>query len=334
MNLLKKLAWGVCALTLLVSGSACTSKKQVWIYTSVYKEVIAEMEPILAQAIPDVEVKWYQAGSETISSKLAAEIASGKPKADILLTSDPFFYTELKKSGHLLEYKSPAAADVPAEFSDPAGQYSGIRMPVMVIAYHSGVYSESQAPQRWKDLADPKWKDKVSMPSPLESGTAFTTVTLLSQALGWDYFSALRTNNIVAAGGNSSVISRIETKERPVGIVLLENVLAAWKKGSPVRPIYPLEGSVPIPSPIAILKGSRNPELAKKVYDWLFTEPATRAIVRSGLYSVLSSSPSPENARPWGELRKTLLPWNNEILEKAYSQKDQIKAKFSEAVLH
>ena len=51
--------------------------------------------------------------------------------------------------------------------------------------------------------------------------------------------------------GNVSVITRIETRERPVGVVLLENILKAQAKGSPVKAIYPTDGGIPVPSPIA-----------------------------------------------------------------------------------
>src|SRR5207253_1444548 len=104
------------------------------------------------------------------------------------------------------------------------------RLPVMVIGYNTDIYKEAEAPKSFADLVLPKFKNKIAMGSPLESGTTFTTVALLSEKLGWDYFSKLRANGALSAGGNSAVLSRIETKERPVGIILLENLLAARRK--------------------------------------------------------------------------------------------------------
>ena len=92
-------------------------------------------------------------------------------------------------------------------------------MPVMVIGYNSDSLNEQAAPKSFLELAAPEFKGKVAMGSPLESGTAFTAVAMLAKKLGWDYFKKLRANDVLAAGGNSAVISRIETKERPIGIV-------------------------------------------------------------------------------------------------------------------
>lgn len=306
---------------------------KVWIYTSIYKEVIEEMRAPLKQAVPEADVEWFQSGSENVAGKVTAELAAGRAKADLILTSDPFWYLELKQAGQLLPYASPAAKETPALFADPDGAFAGVRMPVMVIGYNETALKPEELPKGWKDLADPRWKGKLAMPSPLESGTAFTTVALLSRAHGWDYFKELRKNEILAAGGNSTVITRIETKERPVGIVLLENILKAQSKGSPVRAIYPSDGAIPVNSPIAILKDARRPELAKKVYDWFFTREAQERIVKSGMYSLLPGVKEHPGAKQWSEVQAAMMPWSPEVLQEIYTKRDEIKARFSEIIL-
>lgn len=319
----------------LTLATGCSEKPTLWIYTSLYKETIAEIEPELQRAFPDAKIQWYQGGSEIVAGKVNTEMAAGGTKADILLTSDPFWYLELKQNGQLLPYDSPAAAQVPKEYSDPDFAFTCNRIPVMVMAYHSGVFADGSnpPPTAWKDLTKPQWKDKISIGSPLESGTSFTAVAMLARVSGWDYFKSLRENNLVSAGGNSSVVTRVETRERPVGIVLLENVLKAQEKGSPVRPIYPSDGVIAIPSPIAILKSSKQPELAKKVFDWFFSETAQNAIIKSGMYSPIPSFPSPKGALPWPELQGRMMKWNPTVLKEILSERESIKKKFSEVVL-
>ncbi len=319
----------------LLSAASCSGKKKLWIYTSIYKEVIETMREPLQKAMPaDVEVVWFQSGSENIASKLNAELAAGATRADLVLTSDPFWYYELKQEGKLLPYKSPAAKDIPDIYVDPDGAFAGVRLPVMVIGYNSRYFAnESELPKNWKDLADPRFKRLISMPNPLESGSSFTAIALLQKKYGWDFFEKLRSNDIIAAGGNSSVITRIETRERPLGIVLLENVLKAWDKDSPVRPLYPADGTIPVLSPIAILRDSRNPDLAKIAYDWFFTPEAQNAIVLGSMYSLVETAPSPGRAKPYAELKASMMPWSAEILAQMYAERASIKSKFSDTVL-
>lgn len=332
MNLMKKLVLATFAIAVL-GLTGCSKKKEIWIYTSLYKEVIAEMTPMLEKAVPGVKIQWYQGGSENIASKVSAELSAGKAKADLILTSDPFWYEELKEAGKLLTYESPAAKNVQRDFSDPANTYTAVRLPVMVIGYNSDAMKPADLPKTWKDLALAKYKNKIAMPSPMESGTAFMTAALLSQKYGWDIFKDFRKNEMLAAGGNSSVINRLETKEKVVGIVLLENILKAWGKGSPVRPIYPEDGAIPISSPTAIMKDSDNPEEAKKVYDWFFTEEAQKSIIKSGMYSLLPGMPAPENALPYDQLKAKMMPWSESVLLSLFKSRDQIKSQFNETVM-
>lgn len=174
------------------------------------------------------------------------------------------------------------------------------------------------------------------MGSPLESGTMFMAVAMLSRAFGWQFFDDLRQNDLIAAGGNSSVMNRMETRERPIGIVLLENILKAQKKGSSIGAIYPPEGSVAVPSPIAILADTRQPELARKVYDWFFSDEAQKAIVKAGLYSPFARIVPPMGAPAWDKISPhagSLLRWSPEVLSELYEKKDEMKRQFSQRMM-
>jgi iron(III) transport system substrate-binding protein len=271
--------------TLAAVASSCHSKPTLWVYTSLYKEVVAEMKPAVDRAFPEVDVRWYQGGSENVAARVNTELFAGRTQADLILTSDPFWYLELKKNGKLAAYDSPAVREVSNDLKDPDHAFATVRIPAMVLAYNSDALSAPQAPASWEAFrsGEARWKDRLSMGSPLESGTSFTAVALLSKKFGWEYFATLRRLDIIAAGGNSSVINRMETRERPIGVVLLENVLKARKKGSPIQPVYPEDGVIPVPSPIAITADSREPERARRLYDWFFTDEAQKAIVRAGM---------------------------------------------------
>ena len=67
---------------------------------------------------------------------------------------------------------------------------------------------------------------------------------MLQYNYGWDYFKKLKENRTISQGGNSSVLRRIQSKERPIGWVLLENVLRFQKKDPRLKIIYPKDGVV------------------------------------------------------------------------------------------
>ncbi len=316
------------ALTLI---SCTSSKKEVWIYTSVYKEVIALYEPELKRLFPDIQIKWYQGGSENVSSKILAELSGGKTKADILMTSDLFFYYELKKKKLLKELKAEDLKNIPTEEIDADRMFANIRYPLMLLAVNKNV-PEKDRPKSFKDLTKPQYAKKLTMPSPLESGTALTAALYLHELYGESYFKDLRKNEVLATGGNGAVFSRLQSGERPIGIVLLENILQGKEKGNhSVEYIIPSEGVLPIPSPIALLNTSKNPELAEKLVAW-FTSPEAGAIISKGwLHSPIASVPAPTGAPEFKDIKKA--PHSLDKMNAWVDQKQKIKDLFQNTVL-
>lgn len=319
---------------LFIFQTACTKKNDntLWIYTSIYKNVISEMEPLLQKKFPGVNFQWYQSGSENVAARLNAELSTGKPQADLILTSDPFWYLELKSGGHLMNYLSSAASGLAPNLTDPDAAFSTVRICVQVIAFHKEAVTEP--PKSWDDLKNPKWSKKISMASPLESGTALALVSQLAHKKGWDYFGGLSKNEILSAGGNSAVIQRIETKERPVGITLLENVLEAQKKGSPIGYVIPTEGAVLIPSPIAILAKTKKPDLAKQVYDYFYSPEMQNAVLHGRMHSPVLVGESPEGAPPFTKLSATGFEWNSKVLADLQAKREENKQRFAKEILH
>lgn len=324
-------------LPLALLGCGGSSTNEFWIYTSVYKEVYPHFEPGLAEAFPDVQFRWYQSGSEKIAAKILAEEKGGGTQADLLMTSDLFFYQELDKLDRLLALEGPAFESVPAQLRDPGGAFAVVRIPLMVLAYHREHVTGDEIPSSFEDLLDPRYSGRLTMPSPLESGSTLTTSLYLYQRFGEEFFAGLRRNDVLAAGGNGSTLSRIQSGERPVGMVLLENILQAKERGlESVEFVIPEEGALPIPSPLAIFKprddddGSRE-ALARRVVDWFLSPAAREVVVRGWMHTAFAEDPPPAGAPPYDELR--LHPWDLATFERWGEQRQEVKSVFQRIVL-
>jgi iron(III) transport system substrate-binding protein len=298
------------------------------IYTSIYPRVIERMKPDLAKAFPGVEFEWRQAGSEQLARKLSVELEAGGTRCDLLMTSDPFYYAQLAAAGYLTPHESAAAEAVPAGMKDAAHHWATVRVPLMVIGVNHEKIAKSEFPSSFQDLLDPRFKGKIAMGDPLKSGTNFTTVASLVRKYGWDYFRGLAKNGIQSAGGNSTVTNKLETGERPIGIVLLENLLPRIEAGAPISIVYPSDGAVPVPSPVAILKASDQQDLARRVHDYFFSQPMQDAIVGGYMYSPLPSHAAPDGGRAWGELERQ--PFDADFMAWVKKERDSIKETFGE----
>jgi iron(III) transport system substrate-binding protein len=304
---------------------------KITIYTSLYRPVIEQIEPLLRTALPDVQVEWLQAGSEKIATRLDAELAAGAPRADLVMTSDPLWYERLWREGHLLPHASIRALAMPRELVHPEGAFVTSRISTMVIAYNERLVKAEEAPRTFAALFDERWRGKVTIPDPLGSGTAFTTLAFLV-AREESTIERMKAARTIASGGNTTAITRLESGEHAVGFVLLENVLMAKKAGSPLAYSVPEEGAVLIPGPIAILKKTANPRAARAVYDAVLGEAVQRAIVKGAMHSPFDGVPAPEGAPSIEELLETDYRWTPKFVERASAEGHELRKHFSEVM--
>ena len=306
-------------------------KGEAMVYTSIYPDIIDKMcKPNVAKAFPNLKVTWFQGGTEKIKTKIAGEVKAKKIGADVLMVADPSYYLALKKDNLLLDYVSPNQKAVVAD-KDKNGAWTAVRISNMIIAYNKDKLKEADAPKSWTDLLDPKWKGKIAMPNPMLSGTAYVAVGALADKYGWEYFDKLQANGIRVEEGNSAIQNKLLTGEYAAAMILEENILKlAETKKEPLKVVYPADGIICVPSPIAIFNTTKNQEGAKALVDWWLSKEGQEAVVKGWMHSVRSDVKPPTGAP---EL-KTLLPNAVKVnWEKLATQDAQIKEAFRSRVM-
>jgi iron(III) transport system substrate-binding protein len=302
---------------------------EVWIYTSMYRPILESIDQLARQRLPDVELKWFQSGSEKVAARVDAELAAGGTQADLLVTSDPFFYARLKEEGRFLPYASVNATRLARSLVDLDGHFAACRLSTMVLVHRDDV---KDPPRSFRALTEPAWKGRVILGDPLTSGTAFTWSVFLHRLHGPGYFAALRANGAVVAGGNAAVQQKLETGEGSVGVLLLENALAARARGLPLRHLYPEDGAVVIPGFLAVMASTRNRPAATAIYDLLLSPDAQRAMVDVGLMHAADPRPPGPAGEPGvPDLLDRAQPWTEDVLEDGRRRGVEIKADFSRA---
>ena len=317
-------------LLFLVVSCQSHDEKEIWIYTSLYKDTIADVTPRLEKAFPGIKINWYQAGSEEIAAKVNTELIAGVPKADILISSERFWYQELSDSGRLVSWKPSQFESFRPEYQYPQGTFHIVSVPIMVLAYNSDVVKAVDAPKSFRDLTDPKYKGLATGGSPLASGTAFTTVLALYKMYGWEYFHELRKNNFLFDGGNSAVLKRIQTKERPMGFVLLENILRFQHDDPRLKVIYPDDFVVTQFNTMGIPKKEKLRPEVLKIAEWFFTKEGQESMTRSFMHSPLKNFPAPEGAKDLTELKEKAFNWTDTLILELTEKRFEIKENYVE----
>ena len=280
-------------------NKAAGVKGSLMVYTSIYPDIIDNMcKPNVAKAFPEMKVNWFQGGTEKVVTKITGEIKAKKIGADVLMVADPSYYLKLEDQKLLLPYKSKEEKNL---INDKAadGAWYAVRVCNMIIAYNADKLKAEDAPKNWTDLADPKWKGKIAMPNPMLSGTAYVAVGALADKYGWEYFDKLKANGLRVEEGNSAIQNKLLTGEYAAAMILEENILKlANTKKEPLKVIYPKDGVVQVPSPIAIFNTTKNPEGAKALVDWWLSKEGQQAVVKGWMHSVRGDVKEPIGSVP------------------------------------
>ena len=252
----------------LFAGLAQAQSKQVVVYSANDNDVNSFVFEAFAKET-GIQVQPVAAGSGVLVKRIATE--KDRPQGDVvwgisrsLLQTNAQYFTP---------YRSKHADAVPAEYRDPNDLWIGNNLHLMVILQNTKLLPEAQGPKSWADLLDPKWKGKIAFTDPANSGSAYTTTTMLVQLWGggdqgWKKVTEFY-KQVKPLNKSSLVFQGVGNGEYPLG-VSLENPGYLWaSNGAPVKVIYPSEGTTTQMEGTAIIKGGPNTENAKEFVDFV-----------------------------------------------------------------
>jgi iron(III) transport system substrate-binding protein len=140
-------------------------------------------------------------------------------------------------------------------------------------------------PASWRDLLDPKLKGKIVMPHPASSGTGYLMVAGWLQSMGeeggWRFMDGLHENIAEYLHSGSAPCVQAARGERVAGLALDMRGASEKTKGAPLEVVIPSEGTGWEEEATAIVKGSKNLEIAKKIADWGATKEANELYAKT-----------------------------------------------------
>ena len=298
--------------------------KVVW-YSSLGLELAQKVCNTFTQRRPGITCELTRSGSERIFQRIMQEAKANLALADVVHTSDAAHFVDFKAQGMLQAYEPAGMKTIRGEFKDPDGFYYTLRSTPYVIGYNSRLIPKDQAPRKWQDLLDPKWKGKIAHAHPGYSGIVTTGMLAILSKYGWEYFMALAKNQPVIGQSAEDPPVKVAGGEGSVGVSGEYNLFRAKKKGNPIEIVFP-EDLVPfVNSPVAILKRAPHPNAAKVFLDFLFGKEAQQLMADDGLYVPNEAVTYPAGKIPLKDL-KVLAPDPQEILRR----NQEIKTKFRE----
>jgi iron(III) transport system substrate-binding protein len=281
------------ALSLLVllaalAGCGGARDQEVVIYVAhdeVYSRPILEAfekeSDLRVRAVHDTEAS----KTTGLVTRLIAE--KERPRADVFWNNEVAQTIVLKERGLLAPYSAPRAVDIPAQYKDADGHWTGFAARARVLVYNKE--RVTQPPTSILDLAKPEWRGRAAMAIPL-FGTTATHAAALSAAWGEErmrgFFQALRANEVAFLPGNGAVVDRVAAGEYSIGLTDTDDVNGAMLDGRPVAWLLPDQeegglGTLLLPNTVALIAGAPNAAGGQRLIDHLLSPAVEEALATS-----------------------------------------------------
>jgi iron(III) transport system substrate-binding protein len=259
---------------------------------------------IATKLVPDTE----ETKSTGLLNRLIAE--KDRPRADVFWSGDPVRAAILKAKGVSAPYRSPNAAGMPAQYSDPEGYWQSFSARARVIIYNNNLVNAGDEPESMNDLIAPRFKGKACLANPL-FGTTSMHAAALFEVLGEEkakqFFEAMTTNDVKMLSSNGEVKRRVAAGEFALGFADTDDANEAMKEGKPIGVVFPDQdgiGTLIVPNAAVLISRGPNADNGKKFIDYLLTSDVEKALAESAAQMPLRSGvPVPENIKRVDEIK-------------------------------
>ena len=269
-------------LALLLAALPLAAAAQLNLYCSSPNTAWCQGMAIGFEKATGTKVAVIQKATGEMLAQIKAE--RGNPKGDIWWAGAADSYLQATDEDLLEAYRSPNVAalyDWAQRITDVSRSHvSGVYGGIIALGYNTEIVARKKlpVPKCWKDLVNPAYKGELTLGNPNSSGTAYLMLATLVQVFGEDdafkLMVAINPNVNQYARSGIGPMTAVTRGESALGSTVLHGVITEISRGFPVLPVLPCEGVGYEIGSVAIIKGTRNPDAARKFVDWSLTPEA------------------------------------------------------------
>lgn len=238
---------------------------------------ITAIEPIMEAFETDTGIngEYTRISTSKYLATVLTEHQAGKLSADVLQAPLPVLKL-LKERGVLTPYTSPAAEGY-ADWTKADDQIQIFGIEYVAYIFNKELVKPEDAPKRYEDLTDPKWKDKIVMANPATHATTISWLVGLKENVfeteeEWmTFLKGLAANEPMFVASFGPTPAPVESGEKLIAISMPKYIIT--KAPAPLdwaRVEQPLLGT---PRGIGIAAAAPHPNAAKVFMDyWLSRE--------------------------------------------------------------
>ncbi len=309
------LPYGPTALVAVALLACGESRTPLVIYSPHGRELLSLAERTFEAANPDVDVRWLDMGSQDALDRIRSEQAN--PQADLWFGGPSTLFRRAAADSLLEPYRPSWAAAVATRGHGPDDLYFAVYETPAVIAYNSTAVPAAEAPADWQDVLKQRWTGRVIIREPLASGTMRTIFGMVIErsisatgdtAAGFAWLRRLDAQTKEYVFNPALLHQKLLRQEGLVTLWDLPDILIEQDKGAPFGYTLPHSGTPVIEDAIAVVRGARHPEAARRFVEWAGSVDAQLLAAREVFRLPARVDLAPDSLPPWArDVREQLI---------------------------
>ena len=232
---------------LAIGSGAGFGKKEILILTSSEDYKMDFLEKKLEAKFPELDIVFEYKSSGDHAAYLKA--SGGYSEYQITHNLEYGYLEDLEELGYLADLSEIIDFDVYSEDVKASIYYAPEERNGGSIIVNLDVLEERglEKPTSYADLLDGNFKDLISMPSPVSSGTGYMFLLSLVNEWGeeraFEYFDALSENVLSYTASGSGPVNALVIEEVAIGLGMTGNAVTRINEGANLEILYFDEGS-------------------------------------------------------------------------------------------
>ena len=239
-------------------------------------EIAERVAKRFTELYPPIKCNVVRATGQVIYQRLSQDFKAKVANCDVFSSTDLGQYVAMKAAKQLMPFVPKNLADCSpliAKF-DADGAYTITDSNTTVLCYNGDLVTAADAPKKWTDLIDPKWRGQVAVAHPGFSGAMGGWVLSMTNLYGWEFFEKLKANRPQVGRSLIDPPTVVATGERKVGIGSGVSVFGYSARGTSLKGVYPEDGTILSFSPTGIPANTTHPNAAKLFIEYLLGKEA------------------------------------------------------------
>ncbi len=255
--------------------------KVVWYTGLIVNQIVRPMVDAFEARYPGIRVQYARASDTDTAVKILNEGRAHRIQADVFDATNAIF--PLLDAHLVAAYAPKAAQHYPAGLKDPHGYWTATNLYYLTVACNTNLVKPNEAPRRFEDLLDPRWKGQMAWTNELAPqgppGFIHNILTILGEQNGMDYLRRFAAQQpVFVAASPRAVLDQVIAGEYQLGLMMYNHHAAiSAAKGAPVQWLR-IEPLLQLQSMVGILADAPHPNAARVFEEFILSQEGQKVM--------------------------------------------------------